>query len=137
MNNRDKANDLVGKMTIEEKTAQLTSIWLSMETSGEIRMKYAEGDPFDAMKDGIGQITRPLGSQEIDPVKGVRMLNRIQEFLVKETRLGIPALPHEECLSGLMAKGATIFPAGINNGSTWNPELMEKIADAIGAELYS
>ena len=43
-------------------------------------------DPFAVMKDGIGQITRPLGSQDIDPVKGVRFLNRVQEFLVKETR---------------------------------------------------
>ncbi len=142
---RDKAKALVKRMTLEEKTAQLTSIWMSIEESGDISVKSISGmqnskgimDPFAVMKDGIGQITRPLGSQDIDPVKGVRFLNRVQEFLVKETRLGIPALPHEECLSGLMAKGATIFPAGINNGSTWNPDLMKKIGDAIGAEVYS
>ena len=142
---REQAKNLVDKMTLDEKIAQLTGIWLKMENDGTLAMKSMSGyeqkvgdlDPYAFMKDGIGQITRPLGSQEIEPVLGVRQLNRIQHFLVNNTRLGIPALPHEECLSGLMAKGATIFPAGINNGSTWDEGLIERVGQAIGEEVYS
>src|SRR5690606_36335956 len=68
---------------------------------------------------------------------GVRMLNEFQRLLVTQTRLKIPAIPHEECLAGLMAQGATLFPAGINNGALWDPELAEKIGAAIGAEVYA
>ena len=56
---------------------------------------------------------------------------------MEKTRLGIPALPHEECLSGAMAKDATIFPAGINYGALWDPALVQKVANAIGEELAS
>ncbi|HSC95521.1 MAG TPA: glycoside hydrolase family 3 N-terminal domain-containing protein, partial [Burkholderiales bacterium] len=58
-------------------------------------------------------------------------LNTLQKFLVEETRLGIPAMSHEECLVGLLAKGATLFPSALNYGSTWNPELIE----AVGCEI--
>ncbi len=141
---RDKAKKLLAQMTLREKIAQLHSIWLYMEGE-DICVKSISGmensvgaaELYEELKFGMGQITRPLGSQEIDPVLGVRNLNRIQKYLVEGTRLGIPALPHEECLSGLMARGGTIFPAGINNGATWDPELMEKIGKAIGDELYS
>ena len=142
---RDKAKELLNKMTLNEKIAQLHSIWLYMEGEGNIQVKSLSGmqnsvgsrDFREELKYGIGQITRPLGSQDIDPVAGVRNLNLIQKYLVENTRLGIPALPHEECLSGLMARGGTIFPAAINNGATWEPDLMEEIGKAIGSELHS
>ncbi|MDA3956273.1 glycoside hydrolase family 3 N-terminal domain-containing protein [Oceanispirochaeta sp.] len=145
MQMRDQARELVGKMTLEEKISQLHSLWLNIGDDGKLTMKSLNGyhpevgsqDPFEFMKNGIGQITRPLGSQDIDPVTAVRELNRIQHFLVNNTRLGIPALPHEECLAGLMAGGATIFPAGINNGSTWDEDLIERVGSAIGEEVYS
>ena len=64
----------------------------------------------------------------------MRALNALQRFLVEETRLGIPALSHEECLMGLMIKGATLFPSALNYGSTWNPELIEKVGQEIRKE---
>lgn len=132
-------------MNIREKIAQMFSIWLYIREDGGIAVKQPRlggrgelnGDPFDLMKDGVGQITRPLGTNHSDAVHSVRGLNRIQKFLVEQTRLGIPALPHEECLAGLMAKGAALFPSGINYGSLWDEALVEKIAGAIGKELYS
>ncbi|MFW5718490.1 MAG: glycoside hydrolase family 3 N-terminal domain-containing protein, partial [Spirochaetota bacterium] len=125
--------------------AQLHSIWLSIGDDGTLHVKVLSGpsptdasiDPWERMKHGIGQITRPLGSRPISPEKGVEAVNRIQRFLVEKTRLGIPALPHEECLAGLMASGATLFPAGINNGAMWDDDLVQRIAAAIGSELYS
>ena len=140
-----QAENLLHKMTMEEKIAQLCSIWLLLENDGRLGVRTLEGlrmgqsaiDPFNEMKNGIGQITRPLGTKPVPPIEGVRLVNRVQKFLKEETRLGIPALPHEECLAGLMAQGATCFPAGINNGALWDPELVEEIGRAIGDELYS
>ena len=139
------ANDLIAQMNIREKIAQMYSVWLVIHEDGGITVKKAqigkrgeaETDPFEIMRDGIGQITRPLGTGPIDAVLGVRGLNKIQKFLVENTRLGIPALAHEECLAGVMAQGATLFPAGISLGSLWDPAMVEKIAGAIGAELLS
>ena len=81
-----------------------------------------------ALGQGLGQISRALGSHGVDPRTGVRALNRLQKFLCEETRLGIPALSHEECLVGLMARGATMFPSALVYGATWNPDLVERAA---------
>jgi len=61
----------------------------------------------------------------------VRAANRLQRMLVEETRLGIPAMFHEECLVGLLCKDATLFPSSLNYGSTWDPALVEQAAQAI------
>jgi len=146
MENYDnRARDLLAQMNVEEKIAQLCALWIIIKENGALELRSNKGfipgameeDPYDALKNGIGQLSRPLGSQTIDPLDGVRSLNNLQKFLVTKTRLKIPALPHEECLAGLMAQGATLFPAGINNGSMWDPKLMEEIAQAIGDELHS
>jgi beta-glucosidase len=64
-------------------------------------------------------------------------LNLIQKHLIEHTRLGIPAMFHEECLAGVMAKGTTQFPTGLNYGAMWSPELVKRIGEAIGDELAS
>ena len=122
-------------MTLTEKIAQMYSHWLILSADGEHRMREdvfsqrMTGEAFKEMlKAGMGQITRPLGTHPVDAKEGVRALNTLQKFLVEETRLGIPAMSHEECLVGLMAKGATLFPSALNYGSTWNPELIERSA---------
>ena len=133
-----RVSDLLGRMTLSEKIAQMYSCWLILSADGNHRIRT---DPFcqtattDQIKEmlrlGIGQITRPLGTHPVDPKEGVHALNTLQKFLVEETRLGIPAMSHEECLVGLMVKGATMFPSALNYGSTWNPELIE----AVGREI--
>ena len=133
-----RVSDLLGRMTMSEKIAQMYSYWLILSADGNHRIRT---DPFcqtattDHIKEmlrlGIGQITRPLGTHPVDPKEGVRALNVLQKFLIEETRLGVPAMSHEECLVGLMAKGATQFPSALNYGSTWNPELIE----AVGREI--
>jgi beta-xylosidase len=145
IDHRERAKVLIEKMNIKEKVAQLHAVWLNIEEDGSFAFRRAydgfieesSAEPGSILKHGIGQITRPLGTRPIDAASCVRGLNRIQKYLVEQTRLKIPALAHEECLPGLMAKGATLFPAAINFGSLWDEELMREIAAAIGKELYS
>ncbi|MFP5076979.1 glycoside hydrolase family 3 N-terminal domain-containing protein [Rhizobium sp. YIM 134829] len=133
--------DLLGRMTLDEKAAQMHALWLILSEDGNHTVRTDEftgaTDP-DQLKRilsfGLGQITRPLGSRPIDPVAGVKALNRLQKFLLEETRLGIPVMSHEECLSGVMARGATLFPSSLAYGATWNPELIEAVGRAIGVE---
>jgi beta-xylosidase len=142
---RKRVRDLLSRMTLAEKAAQLYSVWLRVDESGDSIIKELKGfslidsseKTLDVLANGIGQITRPFGTIGGDPRRIARGLNRIQKYLVEETRLKIPALPHEECLTGVMADGATLFPAGINYGATWDPQLMRKIGEAIGEELRS
>ncbi|MFN8038200.1 MAG: glycoside hydrolase family 3 N-terminal domain-containing protein [Acidimicrobiales bacterium] len=140
----ERVGDLLGRMTLTEKVAQLVSAWLTLdEESGEFAPSQfsfgseAIGDLGEAMAHGMGQITRPLGSQPIDPVDGVRIVNEIQRRLVEETRLGIPAICHEECLTGAMFLGATSFPSPLNFASTWDPELVGRVGDTIRRQMRS
>src|SRR5215469_4296705 len=134
----ERVSDLLGRMTLPEKIAQMYSHWLILSADGNHRIRtdaFCQTVTTNGIKDklrlGIGQITRPLGTHPVNPREGVRALNTLQKFLVEETRLGIPAISHEECLTGLMVKGATLFPSALNYGATWNPNLIE----AVGAEI--
>ncbi len=133
--------DLLKQMTIEEKIAQLTSIWLHFNPNTGVVSPHGDQTidfhPEYYMRSGIGQITRPFGSQPIDPVKGAKMVNDLQKKLVEDTRLGIPAICHEECLTGFMAQGATSFASPLNFGSTWDPDLIEKVGDVIRRQMRS
>jgi beta-glucosidase len=133
--------DLLARMTLEEKIAQMHAAWLLLDPDGRHAVRtstFAGGSDPDAVKrrlrHGLGQITRPLGSHAVDPVDGVKALNRLQKFMLEETRLGIPVMSHEECLTGIMARGGTLFPSPLSFGATWNPDLVEEVGKAIGAE---
>src|SRR5512147_1893251 len=139
-----RASDLLGRMTFEEKAAQMHALWLILAEDGRHRPRQDDftggTDPEvvkKALGHGLGQISRPLGSHGVEARNGVRALNRLQKFLREETRLGIPALSHEEVLVGLMAQGATLFPSALALGATWNPALVERAAQAIGREARS
>jgi beta-glucosidase-like glycosyl hydrolase len=139
-----RARDLLPRMTFEEKAAQMHALWLLLSEDGEHRPRQDDftggTDPATvkaALRNGLGEISRPLGSHGVEPRAGVRALNRLQKLLREETRLGIPAISHEECLVGLMIRGATLFPSALAYGATWNPDLIEDAAAAIGREARS
>jgi beta-glucosidase len=139
-----RASDLLARMTFEEKAAQLHALWLILSEDGDHRPRQDDftggTDPAavrKALGHGLGQVSRALGSHGVEPRAGVRALNRLQKFLCEQTRLGIPAISHEECLVGLMARGATMFPSALAYGATWNPDLVERAAAAIGREARS
>ena len=127
-----RVKDLLSRMTLEEKISQLGSVWSNeIVEAGKFSPERAER----LLNDGIGQISRPAASTRL-PVQEVAVLvNAIQRFLIENTRLGIPAIMHEECLNGLMAKGATIFPQNIGLASTWEPSLVGEITEVIRAQM--
>lgn len=139
-----RALELMKKMTLEEKAAQLCSAWLEIEEDGTFTVKETAFSKDRPLQDretvlglGIGQLTRPFGTQAKDPRSVAKGVNEIQKYLVNNTRLGIPAMLHEECLTGAMVVGATIFPSSLNSASSWDTALMKRIGSAIGKELSS
>lgn len=137
----ERVSDLLSHMTVEEKLAQMGAQWLILDPTGEhkereleMTSENVERTVKEKLKYGLGQISRPLGTHTVDAVNGVKALNQLQKYLVEETRLGIPAMAHEECLVGLMARGGTLYPSSLNYGHTWNPELIEEAAKDIGRQ---
>ena len=128
----ERVDDLLGRMTVEEKAAQLGSAWAFhlMDGAGFSR-KQAEA----ITRHGLGQVTRVSGASSLGAEECARLANEIQSYLVEETRLGIPAIVHEEICSGLMAKDSTVFPQAIGLASTWEPELARALADAVRAQM--
>ncbi len=121
--------DLLSRMTLEEKLAQLSVLTGAAETildTGDIDQWRA------AFQHGVGAVSR-LGLHRT-PRATAMFYNHIQQFLVEHTRLGIPAFAIDEVLHGLMAQGSTSFPQAIALASTWNPDLVEKVFTAAAAE---
>jgi beta-xylosidase len=141
----ERVADLVGRMTLREKLAQLYGVWLGQSTSDDDQsgdVAPFQHDLVDAdlnwpelIKNGLGQLTRPYGTAAVEPVAGAERLARLQEEITSAGRFGIPAVVHEECLSGFMAHGATIYPTPLAWGAAWHPELVGDMAEAVGASL--
>ena len=125
--------DLLGRMTLDEKLAQINSCW--MRDLLEDSQSLSTGKMQQLLLLGIGQITRAGGSTIFDPVSSARAVNTLQRYLVTGTRLGIPAIIHEECCAGYMALGATVFPQMIGLAGTFQPELAGKMTAAIRAQM--
>lgn len=89
----------------------------------------------DITRDGIGQFTRVYGTRPVEPDERAAWLWAEQRRLQRETRLGIPALVHEECLTGLAAWKAATFPTPLAWGASFDPELVEQVGAAIGASM--
>ena len=131
---------LLAEMTLEEKAAQLGSAWRNSAVTG---ITVAPGqDVFtpatsyeQARKDGLGHLTRPFGARPAEPVQAARELADLQQDLLANTRLGIPAIAHEECLTGFTTYRATVFPTPLAWAATCDPGLIEAMAAAIGAGM--
>jgi beta-glucosidase len=128
----DRVDDLLARMTTEEKVAQLGSRWV-FELAGSDGQLDPGRDHL--LRNGIGQVTRISGASSLRPEQAAELANALQRHLIDETRLGIPAVVHEEICSGLMARDATIFPQAIGLASTWEPTLVEALADTIRTQM--
>jgi beta-glucosidase len=88
-----------------------------------------------ASRHGLGHLTRVYGGVPVTPLDGAAELLRQQHAVCTASRLGIPALVHEECLTGFTTLGATVYPAAIAWGATFDPDLVEQMAAAIGRDM--
>ncbi|MCM8899707.1 glycoside hydrolase family 3 C-terminal domain-containing protein [Caldicoprobacter algeriensis] len=127
-----RVEDLLSRMTLDEKIAQLSAVWV-YEVLDDT--KFSPDKAASKIGHGIGQITRIAGASNLDPESCAQIANEIQKYLIENTRLGIPAIVHEESCSGFMAKGATCFPQTIGVASTWNPELAKAIGEVIRTQM--
>jgi beta-glucosidase len=131
--------DLLSRMTLEEKVAQLEGVWENQQfmKTPESRFVDEKGSfsPERAavlLADGIGQMSRP--SEGRGPRQMAEFTNTMQKWLKENTRLGIPVLFHDECLHGHVAPKGTSYPAAIGLASTWDPDLVHEVFTAIAAE---
>jgi beta-glucosidase len=145
-----RVDDLVSRMTLDEKVAQLETVWES-----KAKLQTATGDFSPALAsrnfpDGIGGFARPSDYRGITQSNGAagasgRAVNRdarqtaefidaAQHWALEHTRLGIPILMHEESLHGYVARGATSFPQAIALASTWDPNLVAQVFSVAARE---
>ncbi len=138
-----RIKDLLKRMTIEEKIAQLGSAPCKLDFIPQLSLlekgKFSKKKAKQVLNKGMGHITRLMGGTRdiTSPREAAKIANEIQRFLIEETRLGIPVIIHEECLTGFMAYGATTFPQAIGLASTWNPEILQKITGVIRRQIRS
>lgn len=134
-----RVSDLLSRMTLEEKVAQLESTWQNHsqdlrpeEYFVDEKGQLDEAKARELLKNGLGQVTRP--GEGRGPAQVVEFTNRLQRIAVENTRLGIPLMFHEECLHGLVAADATSYPQAIGLAATWNDALVRRIFDATARE---
>lgn len=132
---------LLAQMTLEEKLAQIVGYWLDQNgVAAPMQREMAagqrpSGDLAEVTRHGLGQYTRVYGTRPVEPAERAEWLWGEQRRLKRETRLGIPALVHEECLTGLAAWKAATFPTPLAWGAAFDPELVGEMARAIGDSM--
>lgn len=136
----DRVKDLISRMSVREKVAQLYGVWVGADaTSGQVApfqhsSELPAADWSDVLRHGVGQLTRPFGTAPVDPVAGARAVANSQQAITA-AGLGIPALVHEECLTGLGAWQATVYPSPLCWGASFDPELVRQVGERIGATM--
>jgi beta-glucosidase len=125
-----RVSDLLSRMTLEEKVQQLRGIWQNdaqMQTDGQ----FDPGKAAAFLSSGIGEV----GPMDYEAEKEVALHNGIQKYLLEQTRLGIPALLHDEACHGFRSIGATSFPVPIGFACSWDAALIEQAYSVAGAEM--
>lgn len=130
----ERVEDLLSRMTLEEKAAQLCGdLPASFIKDGKVSVETLR----EKFPNGHGRFTQYSMVGIVDPVQIAEISNELQHYFVEETRLGIPVALQTENLCGYPAAGGTLFPAQINVGCTWEPELAGEMAAVIGQESRS
>jgi beta-xylosidase len=139
----DRVADLLARMTLDEKVAQLAGIWVGTSADGDgdgvapLQDAFAAGSLSvdELIRGGLGQLTRVFGTAPVKPAAGAATLARLQERVAAANRFGIPAIAHEECLTGFATWSATAFPTPLAWGATFDPDAVLAMAAAIGQSM--
>ncbi len=129
-----RAQDLLRQMTVDEKAMQLSSVFpLALFTP-----EGADRDRLDALVgSGIGHVCAPGLIGHKPPAALAKAVNAIQRYLMTETRLKIPAIFHNEAMSGVVAPGFTAFPTPAAMAATWDTEAVRQMTDIVRRQLRS
>ncbi|MET4596194.1 beta-glucosidase [Sphingomonas sp. PvP107] len=146
-----RVEDLLRRMTLEEKVAQMIGIWEKKSDIQDAKGDFSSQKASRAFPNGLGQITRPSDKRGVtvsNNAAGVaadavnrtaretaEYVNAAQRWAVEQTRLGIPMIMHEEALHGYVARGATSFPQAIALASSWDPSLVERVFGVAAREM--
>lgn len=134
-----RVKDLLSRMTIDEKAAQLCGLWFGKGKIMDAKTGvFSPEKASQAIPHGLGHLGRPSDTAGLswaqfsenafrEPGDAVEFSNAVQRYAVEKTRLGIPVLFHEETAHGLAVQGATSFPIPTGLGSTWDPDLLEEV----------
>ncbi|GGL20332.1 beta-glucosidase [Sphaerisporangium melleum] len=137
----ERVEALMAAMTTAEKIGQLFGVWVGIDNSdGEMAPHQHEFAALpvewdELVKNGIGQLTRPFGTRPVDVATGAATLAKAQHGIMAANRFGIPALVHEEILTGLAAWTAGVYPNPLCWGASFDPELVERMGAQIGAAM--
>jgi beta-glucosidase len=136
--------DLVERMTLEEKVAQLGSVWLAKTELFDDDLRFDPAKARAKYPNALGTFARPSDARGAvspriargrTPAETVELVNAIQRWAVRDTRLGIPVWFHEESLHGYAALHATMFPQAIAMASAWDPDLVRRVNAVIAREV--
>jgi beta-glucosidase len=128
----ERLDDLLPRMTLEEKVAQLTSASLRVSAATEEGLAEVGDVVRDSIAHGIGQIENTFDFRT--PRASVEEVNSIQKLLRENTRLKIPALIGSECAHGNAGYNSTNFPVPLAMASSWNPDLVQRAFDIAARE---
>ena len=140
-----RVEDLLSRMTIEEKVGQLVCLmgWDSYQINGK---KVGVSEKFKHEVDSlhVGMYwavfradpwTKKTINNGLNPALAAEAANAMQRYAIEHTRLGIPIFLAEEAPHGHMAIGATVFPTGLGMAATWDSQLMGQVGAVIGKEI--
>ena len=134
-----RAKALLDAMTAQERIRQLGSTWPDHDDAGDVapmQESFRGADKFEsAIAGGLGQLTRVFGTAPADPEAGRKKLAELQARVVAANRFAIPAIAHEECLTGFFTWGATVYPTPLAWAASWDPDLIRDMAAAIGDDM--
>lgn len=134
----ERTDDLLSRMTLEEKVAQMLGIWRQKDDAlvdGSGRFDAAKAEARFKAGHGLGQVGRPSDAGGGRTARqNAELTNAIQRFFIERTRLGIPVIFHEECLHGQAAPEGTSFPQPIGLAATFDPNLVERLYAMTAAE---
>lgn len=134
-----RVDDLLGRMTLAEKLAQLGCVWSTqlVRPGPDGAPGFSDDAASELMPHGTGQVTRIAASTGLRPEGLAAFHNQIQRWLVEHTRLGIPAVVHEEAVAGFCARDAVQFPQAIGLAASWDADLLSRVADHVRTEMVA